>query len=163
MRQDVNIIIDDREVRSGIVDHLRSIDGVSTNIKHLTIGDYIVNGQLLIERKTLLDFAESIKDGRLFHQTIRLLNTPMTCLLILEGTTSQLNTSRMHRESLQGAMISLTIKFGMPILRSLSSKETAHLIVHLVWCFIQIDDYSVTLSVSPEGKPAQARILRCNA
>jgi hypothetical protein len=29
----------------------------------------------------------------------------------------------------------------------------------LVWCFIQIDDDSV----SPEGKPAQARILRCNA
>jgi hypothetical protein len=41
----------------------------------------------------------------------------------------------------------------------MGSEKKRKEVVTLVWCFIQIDDDSV----SPEGKPAQARILRCNA
>ncbi|MES9942867.1 MAG: ERCC4 domain-containing protein [Candidatus Thiodiazotropha sp. 6PLUC2] len=90
MGQDVNITIDYREVQSGIVDHLRSIDGVSTEVRHLAIGDYMLDDGLLIGRKRLLDFAESIKDGRLFRQATRLTNAPIATLLILEVTASQL-------------------------------------------------------------------------
>jgi DNA excision repair protein ERCC-4 len=49
--------------------------------------------------------------------------------IILEGRGSQLAATNIRREALQGAMISLTIIFGLPVLRAVDSNETAQLLV----------------------------------
>lgn len=98
--------------------------------KRLPIGDYVVDGRCVFERKTVVDFAASIMDGRLFAQATRLVSLTQPAALILEGRSSDLAASQMRRESLQGAMVSLSLIFHLPVLRALDANETARLMIY---------------------------------
>jgi ERCC4-type nuclease len=103
---------------------------VSVVVKRLSVGDYIIDDQLVIERKTLKDFARSIVDGRLFRQAIRLANSKYKSALILEGTGKGLTEAGVSREAMQGALISTSLILGIPVLRSKDPFETAQLIIY---------------------------------
>jgi len=60
----VQILADDRERTARVLEVLRAMTGVEVICQRLKAGDYRIN-EWLFERKTLMDFAESIKDGRL--------------------------------------------------------------------------------------------------
>jgi ERCC4-type nuclease len=83
-----------------------------------------------MERKRVPDFLESLFDGRLFAQAQRLANTPLRAFLILEGPSSDWAQRHIKRESVQGAMLTLSVVFGIPILRSQNEEETALLICY---------------------------------
>jgi len=125
----IPVVVDDREAGSEVVHALREMDGLEVEVRRLGLGDYCVNGILLIERKTLGDLASSIKDGRLFQQACRLASSPIRSAVILEGTAADLIRSRMRREAIQGALISLTIVLGIPVLRSRDAIESAQLML----------------------------------
>jgi len=125
----VEIVADDRERNAPVVEALRAIPGTEVVCQRLKIGDYQIN-EWLFERKTLLDFAESIKDGRLFSQANRLTAACPSVAFILEGKASDLTQSRMRREALQGALISLSLIYQIPILRSFDPDETARLLLY---------------------------------
>lgn len=101
------ILIDDREYKSRVTDWFRKKENVEVIQQRLPAGDYIINDQLIFERKTLPDFAASIKDGRLFPQMQRLADTGKKSALLLEGTSKDLQNSLMRREAIQGALIQL--------------------------------------------------------
>lgn len=103
---------------------------VSVVVKRLSVGDYVVDNQLVFERKTLKDFAKSIVDGRLFRQAIRLANSKYKSALILEGTGKELTETRVSREAMQGALITISLILGIPVLRSKDPFESAHLIIY---------------------------------
>src|SRR5947207_13244347 len=125
----VEIVADDRERNAPVVEALRAIPGTEVVCQRLKTGDYQID-DWLFERKTLLDFAESIKDGRLFSQANRLLSTGRSVAFILEGKTGDLTQSGMRREAIQGALISLSLIYKVPILRSLDPAETARLLLY---------------------------------
>lgn len=58
----ISITADDREARSGVIAALQTMDGVELTVQRLEVGDYRVGDGLVFERKTLPDFALSIKD-----------------------------------------------------------------------------------------------------
>ena len=120
------ITADDRECPSGVIESLAATEGVSVKIRRLKLGDYDVAGRLLVERKTTFDFALSVIDGRLFRQAYRLMMSQRRTCLILEGPPSNI---KMSREALQGAMITVTLVFGQPVLRSRTPEETAWLML----------------------------------
>jgi len=124
------IVVDDRETRCGILEILETIESVTVTIKRLTCGDYEVGGKLLFERKTLVDLAASIKDGRIFKQGCKLAQSDKRSIIILEGTSNDLVSSGMRRESIQGALITLTVFLGIPLLRSRNLQETANLMLY---------------------------------
>ena len=70
----IHIIADDRERKSEVIASLAGFENVNICIRRLSIGDYQIVNRLIIERKTLKDFAVSIIDSRLFKQMIRLSN-----------------------------------------------------------------------------------------
>lgn len=125
----IEILADDRELSGGVVDALRQRDEVSLAIERLPLGDYLIDGALLVERKTLGDLVASIKDGRLFGQGLRLAVSPLRKALILEGTSADLMGSKMRREAIQGALIAITLYLGIPLLRSRGPAETAQLML----------------------------------
>jgi len=125
----VSVVADDRESTGGVVDALRRQEGVSVAVERLPVGDYLIDDTLVVERKTLPDLVASIKDGRLFRQSYRLAGLPCRAALILEGTSKDLVGSEMRREAIQGALISLTLYLGIPLLRSLDPSETAQIIL----------------------------------
>ena len=53
--EDLRIIIDEREKKSGIPKLLTAI-GVNVEVKTLPIGDYIVSHETVVERKTIKEF-----------------------------------------------------------------------------------------------------------
>ncbi|MBD3383605.1 nuclease [candidate division KSB1 bacterium] len=124
----MHVIVDDREARSGILQHLGKLEKTTVAVQRLPVGDYLVDNRLLFERKTVRDFALSLCDGRLFNQACRLCSSPYSAVYMLEGSTADLNNLNIRRESIQGAVISLTLLYGLPILRSLNGEETARLL-----------------------------------
>ncbi len=126
----MHVIIDDREARSEVSTHLRKLNRTTVTIQRLSIGDYLVDDRLLVERKTCRDFALSLSDGRLFKQACRLLSSPYNPLYILENSGFGLKDLNVRRESIQGAIISLTLLLGIPLLRSQSCEETARLLFY---------------------------------
>jgi ERCC4-type nuclease len=129
MTQTFTIVIDDRESNAGVVDALARDPQVVVRLQRLPVGDYLVDDNLLFERKTLVDLAASIMDGRLFRQGLRLASASARGVVILEGTSRDLAQSRMRREAIQGALVTLTLSFGIPLLRSVNPEETAALIL----------------------------------
>jgi ERCC4-type nuclease len=124
------VVADHRETASGVIDALKQMRGVVVRVAPLKLGDYLLNNACLFERKTLPDFAASIKDGRLFAQANRLAAWPDRAAIIIEGTSQDLNASSMRREALLGARISLTLVYDLPVLRSREPAETARLLVY---------------------------------
>ncbi len=127
----INITADDRECKSEVIDSLLQIENVDVNIRRLSIGDYQVDSRLIVERKTLKDFAVSIIDGRLFKQTLCLANSNSKSVLILEGTASDTAELGMTREAMQGALITVSLILGIPVLRAKNPSETAKLMVYI--------------------------------
>ena len=126
----IDVVADDREAGSGVVQALTEMEGVRVRMERLKTGDYFVDGRCLFERKTVADFASSIIDGRLFAQAQRLVQSQLTCALVLEGTSRDLAATGMRREALQGAVLSVSMIYQIPLLRSLTSQETARLMIY---------------------------------
>ena len=124
------IVVDHRERPSGVPAALAAHPNVKLTIHHLSLGDYRVNDTLIVERKTLTDFAQSVRDGRLFAQASRLarVKSARPCV-ILEGTRINHWSAALPRSALQGAIISVILVFGIPLLRSSCPEETADLIL----------------------------------
>jgi len=127
----IHIIADDRECKSDVIASLLQIEDVDVNIRRLSMGDYQIDNRLTVERKTLKDFAISIIDSRLFKQMIRLANSNSNSVLILEGTVNGAIEIGVTREAMQGALITVSLILGIPVLRSKDPSETARLMVYI--------------------------------
>ncbi|MGM0532629.1 MAG: ERCC4 domain-containing protein [Bacteroidota bacterium] len=127
--QKLNLQIDFREKNSGILEALNHYAGLfHVETCQLKTGDYLLNNQIIIERKRLPDFIDSIKTGRLFQQTYRMVHSKYHPFMILEGNKKEVRRSQMKREAIQGTLIHLTLFMGIPVIRSASIQETAQLI-----------------------------------
>jgi ERCC4-type nuclease len=124
------VSVDDREVGSDTVAALRGMGDVEVMVARLAVGDYVWEDRMLFERKSLMDLVASIKDGRLFRQGAALAASPLHGVMILEGTMRDLAAIRMRREAMQGALISLTLFLGIPLLRAMDGEETARLMYY---------------------------------
>ena len=82
------IIVDDREKASGIIELLEKCN-IGVSLKRLRYGDYYIQPDWVIERKTALDFNQSIIDGRLFRQIMRLKRFYNRTFLLIEGNPFQ--------------------------------------------------------------------------
>ncbi len=125
----IGIVADDREPRGAVTGFLERMGGVEVAVARLATGDYRVDDRLLFERKTVPDFALSIVDGRLFSQMARLAGSVCRGVLVLEGAESGLDETGVRREALQGALITVSLVLGIPVLRSRDPAETAWLML----------------------------------
>lgn len=127
----IHILVDDRERNAEVCEALRGRAEVAeVTVARLPLGDYQVDGHLLVERKTLPDFATSVIDGRLFSQANRLAASGRDAVLILEGSGREAAEIGVPRHAMQGALIHLALILGIPVLRALHPQETADLIVY---------------------------------
>jgi DNA excision repair protein ERCC-4 len=125
----LTVTVDFREKNNRLLGMLNKSKDVSVEKGHLKVGDYRIN-QLLVERKTIPDLASSIKDGRLFMQASKLKKSGSPGLFLIEGTVRDLSKTGMKRQAIQGAIISIVLKFELPLLRSISPEESALLMIY---------------------------------
>ena len=124
------VLADHREAASPVPQALQQLPAIELKFTRLPVGDYDVDRRCVFERKTVSDFATSIVDGRLFIQAQKLAQLSQPSAILLEGRTGDLSKIGMSRESLQGAMISLSLIYHLPVLRAVDPFETARLIVY---------------------------------
>jgi len=127
-KEQMQIFVDSREREMAKLLESRSI---VVTVKNLEVGDYVVSDRVAIERKTAADFVASIIDPQrnLFRQIADLARTYERPVLILEGR--NLYSTQMNAASIRGAMISVAVDYGVPIIPTEDRDETAAVIALL--------------------------------
>jgi Fanconi anemia group M protein len=122
----IKVIVDHREFNSTVVRELveRKIEIFT---KQLPVGDYIISENIVIERKLVSDFLQSLVDGRLFAQLKSLKDAYTKPILILEGE-GLLTSRKIHSSAIYGALVSVVSDFNIPIISTENSKESAEII-----------------------------------
>ncbi len=128
----VLIVADDREKAGGVIAELGKRPDVSLEVRRLELGDYIVANAVVVERKTIADFARSVLDGRLFRQAGALVQGKMRPALVLEGSARESSGGMpLSREAMQGALMTISLFFGLAVMRTRDPAETAWVFVCL--------------------------------
>lgn len=127
----VTILADDRENAGGVIAQLRARADVELTVQRLRFGDFVIADHYVVERKTLRDFAVSVIDGRLFRQSAAIAANASRGVIILEGSPATAADLGVSRAALQGALITITVFYGLALLRSRDSAETAQLLIYL--------------------------------
>jgi len=128
--QKIRIIADDREIPSGIPAMLRCVRESTVEIERFSTGDYIVGDRVVIERKTLEDFVESVVDGRLFRQASKMAKSRWRPLLLLEGDMRPGFPTDMRREAIDGALLSVTLAFNVAVIYSENAEQSGKIIAY---------------------------------
>lgn len=123
------ILVDYREQRSGVIESLRRL-GVRCRLVSLPAGDYVVDRDIFVERKSSPDFINSLTGGRLFNQLNRMAGRGRRRLLIIEGLSPTFYPGA-SAEAVRGALVAITVSWGIPILFSECPEETAELLARI--------------------------------
>ena len=123
----IRIVADDRERKSGIPQLLKSV-GINVEVKTLAVGDYIVAPETVIERKSIRDLISSVFDGRLFDQCSRLRKHFEKPVILVEGNLDELENMTENPMIFYGAISTVVIEFGIPVMPTPSAMHTAKLL-----------------------------------
>lgn len=123
----ITLVADNREKLSGIPGMLAN-KGADVTMMQLATGDYMINDEIIIERKTSTDFVASIINGRLLKQCAGLRKTKMIPLIIVEGNPFQTGNN-IKPEALKGVLLSVSLQWQIPVIRSSGKNDTANLIL----------------------------------
>ena len=121
-----SIQVDDRERGGPVLDLLRQSADFCVTVSRLKLGDYLLDSRFVFERKTLKDLVVSIIDGRLFQQALKLSEAGLQPALILEGTAQDFAGCGMRWEAIQGALVTVSLFCGVPLLRARTPAETVN-------------------------------------
>jgi Fanconi anemia group M protein len=124
------IIVDYREKGSLVLTELMTLN-IEVEVKELKVADYIVAG-VAVERKTVSDFINSMKSGRLLSQ-LEEIKQYESRLLVIEGIEEQDlysdNFSEekigMHPNSVRGFLLSILLNHRVPIIFTKNHEDTA--------------------------------------
>ncbi|GAB62762.1 MAG: hypothetical protein DWB56_04220 [Candidatus Jettenia sp.] len=123
------IDIDYRERDSGIAGILRAKENFIVEEKKLSIGDFLINKHIAVERKTTKDFVISLIDGRLFSQASRLRRHAEAQFMVIEGTDLFQTGYKVDPQAIKGALISLSVSWQVPLIFSKSAPGTAEILI----------------------------------
>jgi Fanconi anemia group M protein len=124
----LHIVADHRERHSGVLAHLEAHPDVDVELAQLHVADFLLGGDVAVERKTAEDFIRSILDRRLFVQVERLLEAHARPVLLLEGDPLEVETG-VRPNAIRGALARLAVMRRLPVLPSSGPEETAALLV----------------------------------
>ena len=122
------LIVDNREnIKEILHDKLDNVE-----FKNLCIGDYCfkVNEEdfLIIERKTIADYAASIKDGRNREQKKRLKSQPVKFIYLVEGNLTKDNSSfsynKVNKDTIVSSIINTIMRDDIQVFHTYDVNET---------------------------------------
>ncbi len=123
------VTVDNRETHSRVAEHLSNL-GVKITLAQLPVGDYAVGDRILIERKTIQDFVDTLVDRDLFGQMKDLAESSIRPILIIEGGSiaDLYNLRNLHPNAIRNALASIAADFDVSILFTKDANETAEMI-----------------------------------
>ena len=125
----VEIVIDQRELDSSIARDLSTREGIETRLETLAVGDYVCSDRVVVERKTVEDFLDTLTGGdrSLFEQVGDAARHYARPVVIVEGE-GLYGRRNVHPKAIGGALASLAVDFGASVLQTADEDETADLL-----------------------------------
>ncbi|MGB9719792.1 MAG: ERCC4 domain-containing protein [Candidatus Anstonellales archaeon] len=117
------IVADYRE-DPDIIMHLKESDA-EIRVETLPVGDFLTSSETVIERKTRMDFENSIIDGRLFKQLENMKLNYKNVVVVVEGAKGE---ERIKKEALLGAYASIITDYNATLFFTQNKFRTAELI-----------------------------------
>jgi len=151
----IRIVVDHREARNHVFMHLKDTDA-ELACEQLKTGDYICSDRVVVERKTIADFVQSLLDQRIFRQVSEMKECFEKPVLIIEGDPDQIISGRdVHPNAIRGALASLALDHRIPMVWTRNPKETAE---QIYWFARreQVDAKRAIAIRSPSGKDSIA-------
>ena len=147
----IKIFADYREKSSGILKELCDL-GVNLKLEMLDSADYILSSRVGVEVKRVDDFVNSIVDGRLLQQLKELKRKFERPIVIIEGEEDIYAVRNVHPNAIQGMLATIAVSYGIPIIKTKNSKETAGILIAIAKRE-QSKDESKDFSLHTERKP----------
>jgi len=95
----------------------------------LAVGDYVLSDRVVVERKTVADFMDTLTGGdrSMFEQVGDATRHYGRPVVVIEGE-DLFGARNVHHKAIQGALASLAVDFGASVLRTSDEDETADLL-----------------------------------
>lgn len=142
----IEIVIDQRELDSSIARDLSAREDCETRLETLAVGDYVLSDRVVVERKSVSDFLDTLTGGdrSLFEQVGDCARHYARPVVVIEG--EDLYSERnVHPNAIRGALASLAIDFGASVLRTTDESDTAELLSVIAGREQEIDDREVSV------------------
>jgi ERCC4-related helicase len=120
---EIVVIADDRE--NSVAKKLSKMD-ITVRKNRLDVADFLLSERTAVERKSASDFVDSLVDQRLFSQMpdLQQFENPV---IMIEG--KELYSHReVHPNAIRGALASIAIDHGIPILWTEDEEDTAEML-----------------------------------
>ncbi|CCQ33679.1 ATP-dependent RNA helicase protein [Halorhabdus tiamatea SARL4B] len=142
----IEVVIDQRELDASIGRDLSRRDGFETRLETLEVGDYVLSDRVVVERKTISDFLDTLTGGdrSMFEQVkddARYYDRPV---VILEGD-GLYEERNVHPNAIRGALASLAVDFGASVLRTDDESGTADLLATIATREQETDDREISV------------------
>ena len=127
---EVEVVVDQRELDSSIAKDLSRRDGIRTRLETLAVGDYVLSDRVVVERKTVSDFLDTLTGGderSMFEQLKDASRNYARPVVVVEGG-DLYGERNVHPNAIRGALASLAVDFGASVLRTDDESETAELL-----------------------------------
>jgi len=125
----VEVVVDQRELDSAIARDLSTREGVETRLETLEVGDYVLSDRVVLERKTVEDFLETLTGGdrSMFEQVGDAGRHYARPVVVIEGE-GLFGRRNVHPKAIHGALASLAVDFGASVMRTADEDGTADLL-----------------------------------
>jgi ERCC4-related helicase/ERCC4-type nuclease len=149
----VEIVADQRELDSHIARDLSTREGIETRLETLEVGDYVLSDRVVVERKSVEDFLDTLVGGdrSMFEQVGAAARYYARPVVIVEG--ERLYEARnVHPNAIRGALASLAVDFGASVMQTTDEEETADLLEVIATREQETDDRTVSVHGEKGGK-----------
>jgi Fanconi anemia group M protein len=125
----VEVVADQRELDSTIARDLSTRDGLTTRLETLAVGDYVLSDRVVVERKTVGDFLDTLlgEDRSMFEQVGDAVRNYARPVVVVEGE-DLYGQRNVHPNAIRGALASLAVDFGASVLFTEDEADTADLL-----------------------------------
>ena len=125
----VEVVVDQRELDAAIAKDLSTREGITTRLETLEVGDYVLSDRVVVERKTVEDFLDTLTGGdrSMFEQVGDAARHYGRPVVIVEGE-DLYGRRNVHPKAIRGALASLAVDFGASVMQTADETETADLL-----------------------------------
>ncbi|WP_436908387.1 ERCC4 domain-containing protein [Halosimplex marinum] len=152
--ESVEVVVDQRELDASIAKDLSRQEGVETRLETLAVGDYVLSDRVVVERKTVADFLDTLTGGderSLFEQLTDAARYYARPVVVIEGE-DLYGERNVHPNAIHGALASIAVDFGASVLRTTDEGETRDLLAAIAAREQEEEDRTVSVHGEKSSK-----------
>ncbi|MFP8954826.1 DEAD/DEAH box helicase [Natrialbaceae archaeon A-arb3/5] len=149
----IAVVADQREMDANIARDLSRREDCEVSLETLDVGDYVCSDRVVVERKSVADFVDSLVGGdrSVFEQVGAMARHYSRPIVLVEGE-GLYEQRDVHPNAIRGALSSLAVDFGASVLRTENEAETTELLAVLAGREQQTADREVSVHGEKQSK-----------